>query len=234
MDYNYIRVEQDKFICTLTLNRPEKRNAFTPTMINEIHHAFLKINTDDKIKLVLIKAEAPTFCAGMDLKVFKNQERDLNNPSITNTDISLGEVFDKLNKPSIALVEGDVIAGGFLIILGCTYVFCKPETRFRLPELALGIFPFQVMASLLKVMPEKKALQLCLQTEYFDAATAIEMGIIDDYLEESKVNELIHSFENVDPIALTEGIKAMRDIQDYKRSEYYDYLKRILEQFKNP
>lgn len=233
MNYNFIKVEQDNFICTLTLNRPEKRNAFTPTMINEILHAFLKINSDDNIKLVLIKAEGPTFCAGMDLKVFKNSEFDIKNPSINNQDISLGEVFDILNKPSLALVEGDVIAGGFLIILGCTYVFCKSETRFRLPELELGIFPFQVMASLLKVMPEKQALQLCLHTDYFDASAALKLGIIDGYLEKDKLNDLIASFADVNITALTEGIKSMRDLQDRKRSEYYDFLKKVLDRFKS-
>lgn len=233
MKYNFIKVEQDGFKCIVTLNRPEKRNAFTPTFINEIHDAFCEINADDTIKVVIIKAEGPVFCAGMDLKVFRSEEKDLLNPSINNQDISLGEVFDKLNKPSIAVVEGDVIAGGFLIILGCTYVFCKPETRFRLPELALGIFPFQVMASLLKVMPEKKALQLCLQTEYFDATVAIEFGIVDSYLEENKLNSIIYSFETVNTKVLTAGLKSMRELHEYKRSEYFDFLKKTLDRFKS-
>src|SRR5690606_41826115 len=121
----------------LTLSRSEKRNAFTPTMVNEIYHAFQEANNDDEIKLVLIRAEGPVFCAGMDLKTFENPKLDINNPAISNENISLGEVFDQLLKPSIAMVEGSVIAGGVVSILGCTYVFCKCECQCMLPALVL-------------------------------------------------------------------------------------------------
>lgn len=156
MEYKYIKVDKQGHQFILTLARPDKRNAFTPTMVNEVAHAMDRANHDPGIKVVLLKAEGPVFCAGMDLKAFQNPDSDVINPAITNCDISLGEVFDQLTKPSIAVIEGDVIAGGFLFVLGCTYAYCSKEVRFRLPELALGIFPMQVMASLLKVMPQKK------------------------------------------------------------------------------
>lgn len=232
MDYKYIKVVKEKFKFHLILNRPEKRNAFTPTMVNEIHHAFTVANNDDTIKVVLIKAEGPIFCAGMDLKAFENSDLDGLNPNIVNQDISLGEVFDRLYKPSIAIVEGNVIAGAFLIVLGCTYVFCKPEVQFRLPELALGIFPFQVMASLLKVMPEKKILQLCLETEYFDAVKAKELGIIDGYLEDIKVDNIMNSFEQVNVKTLKAGIKSLRSLHDISTDNRFSYLKAVLDNLK--
>lgn len=228
MDYKYIKVIKEDFKFYLILNRPEKRNAFTPTMVNEIHHAFEDANQDDCIKVVLIKAEGSVFSAGMDLKTFENPDLDNLNPAIINKDISLGEVFDTLYKPSIALVEGNVIAGAFLIVLGCSYVFCKPEVQFRLPELALGIFPFQVMASLLKVMPEKKVLQLCLETEYFDTEKAKEFGIIDGYINVEEINNRIESFRDVRTLALIEGIKALRKLQDVAKTEQFAFLKDTL------
>lgn len=233
MDYKYIKVEKADFKYTLTLNRPEKRNAFTPTMVNEIQHALREANSDDTIKVVLIKAEGPIFCAGMDLKTFENPDLDLLNPHIVNRDISLGEVFASLTKPSIAFVEGNVIAGGFLIILGCTYVFCNPEVQFRLPELALGIFPFQVMASLVKVMPEKKVLQLCLETDYFDVKKAMDLGIVDGYIEIEKVDKLIYSFENTSTTILQAGFKALRDLADVPTAKRFSHLKAILDKHRN-
>lgn len=233
MEYKYIRIVKEDFKLLLILNRPKKRNAFTPTMVNEIHHAFTMANEDDEIKIVIIKAEGPVFCAGMDLKTFENSELDIFNPNISNLDISLGDVFDKLLKPSIAIVEGNVIAGAFLMILGCTYVYAKPEVQFRLPELALGIFPFQVLASLLKVMPEKKVLQMCLETEYFDTKKALELGIIDGYLDEEWIHKKINSFKGINTIPLKSGIKALRSLKDIATEERYSYLKSVLDHLKD-
>ncbi|MCA5005395.1 enoyl-CoA hydratase/isomerase family protein [Sphingobacterium bovistauri] len=230
--YKFIKVEKIEHQFILTLARPEKRNAFTPTMVNEIHHAFEEANDDDKIKLVIIKAEGPIFCAGMDLKTFENPELDVKNPAIQNENISLGEVFDQLLKPSIALVEGNVIAGGFLIILGCTYVFCNQNVQFKLPELEIGLFPFQVMASLLKVMPEKKALQLCLETNYFDAIKAEENGIVDGFIDENDLNQLINSYDNKSTKAIKSGIESLRYLPSIPDQNRYQYLKNMLEKLK--
>ena len=230
--YKYIKVQKIEHQFILTLARQEKRNAFTPTMVNEIYHAFQEANQDDAVKIVIIKAEGPIFCAGMDLKTFENPDLDSVNPSITNEDISLGQVFDSLLKPSIAVVEGNVIAGGFLIILGCTYVFSNREVQFKLPELAIGLFPFQVMASLLKVMPEKKALQLCLQAEYFDVEKAKDYGIVDGYFDEINLEDFISSFSNISTKALTSGIHSLRNLPQVDYSERYEYLKKVLEKLK--
>ena len=233
MNYNFIKVDKEDYKFILTLNRPEKRNAFTPTMVNEIHHAFCEANEDDTIKIVLIKAEGPVFCAGMDLKTFENPKLDLKNPFIENQDISLGEVFDKLLKPSVAIVEGNVIAGAFLIILGCTYVFSNVEVKFRLPELDLGLFPFQVMASLLKVMPEKSVLQLCLETNYFDAQKAKNLGIVDGFLEEIAVMDFISMFENKSITAIKSGIESLRRLPDIPNQDRYSFMKEVLDRFKS-
>ncbi|WP_164126871.1 enoyl-CoA hydratase/isomerase family protein [Sphingobacterium luzhongxinii] len=230
--YRYIKVEKEGFKCTVTLTRSEKRNAFTPTMINEIDHAFRHANDDDAIKIVVIRAEGPVFCAGMDLKTFEDPTLDTPNPHIVNRNVSLGEVFDSLLKPSVAILEGNVIAGGFLIILGCTYAFASREIKFRLPELELGIFPFQVMASLLKVMSEKQVLQLCMDTRYFDAERALYLGIIDGFLEKRKVEELINSFAEKDTIALKTGIYAMRRLNTIVPDERFSFLKNVLDELK--
>ena len=230
--YNYIKIQKIDHQFILTLARSEKRNAFTPTMVNEIYHAFQEANNNDEIKLVIIKAEGPIFCAGMDLKTFENQDLDEVNPTIQNQNFSMGEVFDSLLKPSIAIVQGNVIAGGFLIILGCTYVFCQREVQFKLPELEIGLFPFQVMASLLKVMPEKQALQLCLETAYFDAEKARELGIVEGLLEETNIEELISSFANKSTKALKLGFEATHNLLNVQYNHRYKYLKEVLERLK--
>ena len=89
MKYNFIKTSIDHHVFKLTLARPEKRNAFTPTMVNEISHAILEANENKTVRLVLINAEGPVFCAGMDMKTFENHELDILNPEIQNQNISL-------------------------------------------------------------------------------------------------------------------------------------------------
>ncbi|KGE14550.1 enoyl-CoA hydratase/isomerase family protein [Sphingobacterium deserti] len=231
--YNFIKVEKSGHIGILTLSRPAKRNAFTPGMINEIAHALAVANDDNEITVLLLQADGPVFCAGMDLKTFQDPTLDTPNPNIENRDVSLGEVMDNFKKPVVARVEGDVIAGAFLFILGCTYVFASPQVRFRLPELELGIFPFQVMAGLLRVMPEKKVLQLCLNTAYFNVEEAMHYGIVDGYLETAQLSNLLDSFRDKREIAIKKGIEALRQLPTVERSEQFAFLKDRLEQLRD-
>src|SRR5690606_1498265 len=231
--YQYIKVNRIDFRLEVTLARPEKRNAFTPTMVNEIAHAFQSVNDDDGIKVVMLKAEGPVFCAGMDLKIFQDVDLDMPNPQIKNKDLSLGEVFASLHKPSIAIVEGNVIAGAFLIIAGCTYVFCSENVQFRLPELNLGIFPFQVMASLIKVMPEKKMLQLCLHTDYFSAREAMEYGLVDGLLEKIDTEEFLAKFKEISSSAVVAGFKAARGLPSVASEKRYGFLLKSLHELKS-
>ncbi|MVZ65855.1 enoyl-CoA hydratase/isomerase family protein [Sphingobacterium sp. DK4209] len=224
MNYNFIKTNKEGYVFTLTLDREAKRNAFTPTMVNEIAHALSNAEEDELIKLVVIRANGPIFCAGMDLKTYQDPSLDILNTQIENKQISLGEVFDKFSKPSIAVVEGDVIAGGFLFLLGCTYVFAKENLNFKLPEVNLGIFPFQVLAGLLRVMPEKKALQICLKAEAFSTAEAKEFGIVDEYLSDEPLNKLIDSFAVKSTYALQAGFEAVKAIRFMDVSEQYNYL----------
>ena len=215
------------------LARAEKRNAFTPTMVNELAHAFQKANMDDAVKVVVLKAEGPVFCAGMDLKTFENEKLDIRNPYIENKSISLGEVFAGLHKPSVAIVEGNVIAGAFLIIAGCNYVFCSQNVLFRLPELDLGIFPFQVMASLLSVMSEKKMLQLCLDTDYFPVQKAMEYGLVDGLLEEIEVDEFLEQFKEISATAVVAGFKAAKELPSVSLEDRYSFLLKCLHELKS-
>ena len=191
MKYNYIKTECRDHVYYLTLARPEKRNAFTPTMVNEIAHAIAEANASADTTLVVLQAEGPVFCAGMDLKTYQDPEQDIAHSPIGQADVSLGFVMESLNKPSLAIVRGPVIAGGFLFLLSCTYVLAEKEVTFRLPEVDLGIFPFQVFPGLCRILPEKKAFQLCLDPEPFDIEKAMAYGLVDGFTSESEIQRII-------------------------------------------
>jgi enoyl-CoA hydratase/carnithine racemase len=232
MKYNFIKTSIDQHIFKLTLARPEKRNAFTPTMVNEISHAILEANENKTVRLVLINAEGPVFCAGMDMKTFEHPEFDILNPEIQNQNISLASAIGQLNKPSIAIVEGDVIAGGFLIILECTYIFANKEAKFSLPEVKRGIFPFQVLASLLKLLPQNKALDLCITAKVITASEAKELGIVYDFLEANNINDLINSIIEHAPNAIYLGFETLKKLRTLSEEEKLPFLIESLDNLK--
>ena len=232
MKYNFIKTSIDHHIFKLTLARPEKRNAFTPTMVNEISHAILEANLNKTVRLVMINAEGPVFCAGMDMKTFENHELDVLNPEIQNQNISLATAIGQLNKPSIAIVEGDVIAGGFLIILECTYIFANKEVKFSLPEVKRGIFPFQVLASLIKFIPQNKALDLCITAKVITTSEAKELGIVYDFLEENKMVDLIKRIIENAPKAIHAGFEAFKKLKLLSEEEKMPFLIQSLENLK--
>ncbi len=233
MTYNFIKTRKEDHVFTLTLARPEKRNAFTPTMVNEMDHALKAANADKDVRVVVIDAEGPVFCAGMDLNAFREPAADRPNPGIVNRDLSLGEVMAQLNKPSVALVGGKVVAGGFLVVAECTFVLAGEEVEFSLPEVKIGIFPFQVLASLLKIMAPKKALQLCISGEPFSARQAMEYGIVDDLLEEGTAERLIGRLAENAPLAVTRGFEALKALDEIKEANRFRYLKAALDQLRD-
>lgn len=232
MTYNFIKTQVQGHVYYLTLARESKRNAFTPTMVNEIAHAIEEVNQLDGISLLVLQAEGPVFCAGMDLQTYQDPSADSINPNLIQQELSLGMVMERLERPSLAILQGNVIAGGFLFLLGCTYVFAEKDVEFRLPEVDLGIFPFQVLSGLCRIMPEKKALQLCLDSNAFGTDKALELGLVDGLFEKNKVADLIASFSERNTPMLKAAMKAIKTIRNMDTDDQYSYLLQSLNDLK--
>lgn len=227
----YLKAKLEGHVFRITLNRSEKRNAFTPTMASEIAFclAYARYNRD--VRCVVLDAEGPVFCAGADLNAFHNPDADVHNPElpVPMQDVRLGDAFAQLLKPSIAIVQGPVIAGGFLMICGCTFVLSVPEATFSLPEVKRGIWPMQVMASLLPIVSARKILEMSITGKVYSTQEAFEMGIVTQVYEKNviieeaeKLTQLILSNA---PYAIHLGMKALNDLHELTESERHPYLK---------
>lgn len=231
----YIKTTLTGHVFTLTLSRPEKRNAFTPTMAGEIAFALAYAHYNSDVRCVIVNAGGPVFCAGADLHAFHDPSADEINASLPAPleEIRLGDVFAALSKPCIAQVEGAVLAGGFLIICGCTSVISVPEAVFGLPEVKRGIWPMQVMASLLPVVSQRKMLEMAITGRHYSAAEALQMGLLTAVVEQEKIAYEVGLLasqicENA-PLAIQKGMQAMRHIQSIPDSEKHIYLKAQLD-----
>jgi len=227
--FNFIETEVAGHVFFITLNRPEKRNAFTPVMVNELAFALAYANVQRDIWCVVIKANGPVFCAGMDLTVFHNPSLDTFNKSIPEPlkTVTLGDTFRLMNKPTIAKIEGNVYAGGFLIVGGCTFAVAAEEAEFSLPEVKRGIFPMQVIATLQNFMSPRQALRLCVLGEPFGARAALNFGIVSHVCSRANLDDklavLINNILSNSPYAISAGIvtfRALPDIPDYAKSSF--------------
>lgn len=234
IDYKFIKVKLVDHVFYLTLARPEKRNAFTPLMIDEIYDAIQMANSDPQVRVLVLDAEAPVFCAGMDLKAFENPDISEHSKTVPHVDLSLGEVMSQLSKPSIAVLEGNVIAGGFLMILECTYVFAHSTVQFSLPEVQIGLFPFQVLAGLLKHLPYHKALDLCIRPEVLTAQEMKSMGLVFELMDQQPeiLPNLINKLTSVAPLAVKMGFEAAKQLRELKPADQYAFLLQQLEKLR--
>jgi methylglutaconyl-CoA hydratase len=215
--FQYILVEVKGSILTLILNRPEKRNALNSLMIDEIAYAISYAGYHPTIRCVVVKANGPTFCAGADLTSWMNEEksasRSIPNP---NREVNLGEVFATFHKPSIAQIEGSVLAGGFLITAGVTFAYATENAYFSLPEVQRGIWPMQVMAALSEILPPRKILEMCITGTRYSAEEAVGCGLITHLVSEENIEVLVAKLaaqiEQSAPLAISTGMRAFRQL----------------------
>lgn len=235
--YKFIKTEVNKNVMYLTLARPAKRNAFTPTMLSEINHAINLASENSEIWLLVLLAEGPVFCAGMDLNVYQNPDLDIKNEAIELIDKPLGDILCQLNKPIICVVDGAVLAGGMLFVAESTFVMATEKAKFQLPEVKRGLFPFQVMNSLTKIMPMRKILELCILGEDISAEKALEFGIITQLVQsqnlENEVNILVEKILKNAPLAISKGIEMSRKLSAIPEREKNSLLKLELEKLRN-
>ena len=235
--YKFIKTEIKGHALYLTLARPAKRNAFTPTMISEINFAINFAKNETKVWLVVLLAEGSVFCAGMDLNVFQNPDLDIKNESIDLIDKPLGDILTELNKPIICVVDGAVMAGGMLFVAESTFVMASENAEFQLPEVKRGLFPFQVMNSLAKILPMRKILELCILGEEITAQKALELGIITQFFQsqnlENELNILIEKILKNAPLAISRGIEMSRKLSSIPENEKNAILKLELEKLRN-
>jgi enoyl-CoA hydratase/carnithine racemase len=234
--FTYLLVEEKENVLTITLNRPEKRNAFHAPLANELAFALAYAHYNNAIWCVVLKANGPTFCAGADLKAFAGEitaEKQSTIPMPKDM-VKLGDEFNGLHKPCIAQVHADVYAGGFLMIGGCTHVIAVEEAKFGLPEVKRGIFPFQVMATLEPLMSARQLLDLCIRAKTLTASEAKEIGLVSEVVTadnlENRVQELIVAIKEQSPTAIRLGLKAFQEMKTKNADEKHKYLHAMLMQ----
>ena len=151
MAYNTLRLQISGEIATITLNRPEKRNAISAEMIDDLMGAFGEVETDSA-RIAILTGEGKAFCSGMDLSALRALATQ---SSMENLEDSrrLARFFHRIwsfPKPTIAAVNGAAIAGGCGIATLCDFTLAVPEATFGYPEVRIGFLPANVAVFLMR------------------------------------------------------------------------------------
>lgn len=188
MNFNTLQLAFDHGIATLALNRPEKRNAISYELIDELSRALDEVKISSAQVLILTGA-GKAFCSGMDLDNLKALTGRTPEQSLADTR-KMAALFRDLYdfpKPTIAAVNGAAVAGGTGLATLCDFTLAVPEARFGYTEVRIGFVPAIVSTFLLRQVGEKIARDLLLTGRLFDAEEALRIGLINEIVSAEKL-----------------------------------------------
>ena len=217
-----VLVEARDGILTLTINRPEARNAMTLAAAKAIAAALDELDARDDLRIGILTGAGGTFCAGMDLKGFLRGER----PSLP--DRGFGGLTKKPPaKPLIAAVEGYALAGGFELVLACDLVVAAEDAQFGVPEVKRGLAAAAGgLVRLPRQLPYRIALELALTGDMFPATRAQQYGLINRLTPKggalAEAHRLAASIVANGPLSVAASKRVMVEQQDWPWTEVWD------------
>lgn len=211
-------------ICTLTINRPERRNALSSGVVADLTNALRQADKDPNVRVVILTgAGEKAFCAGGDLTDIQASEGMLGMHWARGGFAELLLTMHSLSKPIIARVQGQALGGGFGLALNCDLVVASSTASFGTPEIRVGLFPMMIMAVMVRNMGRKAAMELMLTGERVSADEAKTLGIVNRVVEsdilDMTVLELAKKVAGFSPSVLRLGRQAFYKTQDMSFEE---------------
>ena len=235
LNFQATKIKEGNNILTITLNRPEKKNALNNVMVNEICYLLAYAKQERSVRVIIIAAEGDIFCAGADLRREKSES---NVPKLEGADdISL--MLRHLYKPVICKIQGSVLAGALLMVTNSTHAVAVKDAKFSAPEILRGLWPHMVMAGLFRVMPKRAGLDFVMRGQPIDAKKAKEWGLINELVEPNELDEYVENLSvelsRLAPGTMQFGLEAYEKQDSMAFDEALPFLqKQIAKTFEGP
>jgi methylglutaconyl-CoA hydratase len=207
-------------IRTLTLCRPDVRNAFNDDVIAELKNAFIEAGQAAEVRCVVLAAEGPAFCAGADLNWMRRMAdytRDENLADAGELAAMLRAIYE-CPKPSIARVQGDVFAGGVGLVAACDMAVSVDTATYCLSEVKLGLIPATISPYVIRAMGARASHRYFLTAERFSAAEAHRIGLVHEVVAadalDAKVAELTSAVVSASPNAVRACKRLVQDVAE--------------------
>jgi len=218
MAFETLTITRDERVATVTLNRPDVRNAFNETTIAEIKQAFSELGDDAALRAIVLAANGPAFCAGADLNWMKKMAGYTHAENHADA-LQLAEMLRTIYlcpKPVVAKVQGDCYAGGMGLVAACDIIVAVEEANFCLSEVKLGLIPATISPYVIKAMGENAARRYFLTAERFGAQEALRIGFVHDVVSaealDAKVAEIVKALVNNSPNAVQQAKVLVREV----------------------
>jgi methylglutaconyl-CoA hydratase len=218
MDYETLDIAIADKVATVTLNRPQLRNAFNEIAIEDLAMAFDELSQDADVRAIVLGANGPAFCAGADLNWMKKMAGY--SPAENEADaLRLADMLRTIYfspKPVVAKVQGDCYAGGMGLVAACDIVVAGEGVNFCLSEVKLGLIPATISPYVIKAMGDQAARRYFLTAERFDAQEARRLGLAHEVVPAAQLDAAVAAIVNAlvanSPNAVREAKKLVRDI----------------------
>lgn len=211
--YSTIAIAEAEGIHSITLNRPERRNALNPQLIAELTHALGEASRCP-CAVVTLTGAGEAFCSGMDLDYLESaaRQRPEEQRAEAESIVWLMRPLYEMSKPTIAAVNGPAIAGGAGLAALCDFTLAVPDARFGFTEVRIGFIPAVVSVFLLEMLGDKRTRDLLLSGRIFSASEAKTLGLVTELVEPgelaARTRALAADLRRNSPIAMS-GLKAM-------------------------
>ncbi|HEY0822190.1 MAG TPA: enoyl-CoA hydratase/isomerase family protein [Ramlibacter sp.] len=218
----HLQLHFDRGIETVTLDRPEVRNAFNDEVIAELTAVFAELARRDEVRCVVLAGNGPAFCAGADLNWMKRmagytREENLEDASRL---ARMLEVIFHCPKPTIARVQGDVYAGGTGLVAACDMAVSVDTAQYCLSEVRLGLIPATISPYVIRAMGTRAAHRYFLTAERFSAAEALRIGFVHEVVKaqelDAKTAEIAQALVNAGPEAVKACKKLLHDVAGHE------------------
>lgn len=196
MNYNYLIYEEKAGIAYIKLNNPRQRNCFSDELNDELVALLTGLNERDEIKVILLSAVGNVFSAGADLKAFE-KDTELSPAQhylILRKSLDLYKSINALHKPLIIGVNGSAYGGGVGLVAAAHLAVAADTAEFRLTEINLGLAPFVIYPFIKEALGSKKALELMLTAEKFDAGQALEFGLVNKVVSAESLESTLWAY----------------------------------------
>ncbi|MDE2165443.1 MAG: enoyl-CoA hydratase [Alphaproteobacteria bacterium] len=219
-------------VAWLTLNRPATRNALSIALMAALQDALDAVARDDAIKIVVIAASGPGFCAGHDLREMRANPGRQHYEAVFRQCARLMTAIVRLPKPVIARVHGIATAAGCQLVASCDLVVAASDARFATPGVNISLFCSTPMVALSRAVPRKAAMEMLLTGEMIGADEAKRLGLVNrvvpaDQLDET-VNELARTIAGKSPLVLKIGKEAFYRQAELGLDAAYTYTSEVM------
>lgn len=227
----HLRWELADHVATLTIARPEKRNCLTDAMYRGLARWLHALDGIPEARVVVLRGEGPTFCAGSDINYFLNK-------SIVDRERHFGYVADllqapsRISKPVIAAPRGYALGGGTALTAAADFALAEENAIFGIPEVGLGIWPCTIMPVVVRAVGPRRAYELFVTGRRFLAPEAVAMGLVTRAVPADRFEEELWAFAQhivgLSPLVVQMGKRAFYEMADLEHNKAIRLMSKVM------